>query len=33
MAEQRFTYKVDTDSPLSVEDFSRALIAINNEYK
>ena len=33
MIEQKFTYKVDTDTPLSVEEFSKALIAINSEYK
>lgn len=33
MIEPKFTYKVDTDTPLSVEEFSKALIAISSEYK
>lgn len=33
MEQQKFTYRVDTDSHLSVEDFTKALVAINEEYK
>ncbi len=33
MERQKFTYKIDTDNPLAVEDFTKALVAINNEYK
>ncbi len=30
--EEKIIFKIDTDSPLSVEDFSKALTALNNEY-
>ena len=31
--EEKFTYKIDTKEPLSVDDFSQAIQAINEEYK
>lgn len=33
MEQEKLTYKIETDSPLAVEDFTKALIAINDEYK
>lgn len=33
MEQEKLTYKIETDSPLAVEDFTKALITINDEYK